>query len=70
MAGKIVKDNWGDWSKTMKLIGEETQTKGKDLFMPIRASITGQLSGPELDQVTEVMGQERVLKRLKEAAVL
>ena len=70
LAGKIVKDNWGDWSKTMKLIGEETQTKGKDLFMPIRASITGQLSGPELDQVTEVMGQERVLKRLKEAAVL
>ena len=69
-AEKIVKDNWGDWSKTMKLIGEETGTKGKDLFMPIRASITGQLSGPELDQVTEVMGQERVLRRLKEAAAL
>ena len=69
-AEKIVKDNWGDWSKTMKLIGEETGAKGKDLFMPIRASITGQLSGPELDQVTEVMGQERVLRRLKEAAAL
>ena len=67
---KIVKDNWGDWSKTMKLIGEETGAKGKDLFMPIRASITGQLSGPELDQVTEVMGQERVIKRLKEASAL
>ena len=69
-AEKIVKDNWGDWSKTMKLIGEETGAKGKDLFMPIRASITGQLSGPELDQVTEVMGQERVIKRLKEASAL
>jgi len=67
---KIVKDNWGDWSKIMKLIGEETGTKGKGLFMPIRASITGQFSGPELDQVTEVLGQERVLKRLKEAAAL
>ena len=62
--------NRGDWSKTMKLIGEETGTKGKGLFMPIRASITGQLSGPELDQVTRVMGQERVIKRLKEAAKL
>ena len=70
LAEKIVRDNWGDWSKTMKLIGEETGTKGKDLFMPIRASITGQLSGPELDQVTRVMGQERVIKRLKEAAKL
>ena len=54
----------------MKLIGEETGAKGKDLFMPIRASITGQLSGPELDQVTQVMGIERVLKRLQEAAAL
>jgi len=70
LAEKIVRDNWGDWSKTMKLIGEETGTKGKDLFMPIRASITGQLSGPELDQVTRVMGQDRVIKRLKEAAKL
>ena len=70
LAEKIVKDNWGDWAKTMKLIGEETGAKGKDLFMPIRASVTGQLSGPELDQVTKVMGQERVLKRLKEAAAL
>ena len=70
LAEKIVRDNWGDWSKTMKLIGEETGTKGKDLFMPIRASITGQLSGPELDQVTRVMGQERVIKRIKEAAKL
>ncbi len=70
LAEKIVRDNWGDWSKTMKLIGEETGTKGKGLFMPIRASITGQLSGPELDQVTRVMGQERVIKRLKEAAKL
>ena len=70
LAEKIVKDNWGDWSKTMKLIGEATETKGKGLFMPIRASITGQLSGPELDQVTKVMGQERVVNRLKEAAKL
>ncbi len=70
LAEKIVKDNWGDWSKTMKLIGEATGTKGKGLFMPIRASITGQLSCPELDQVTKVMGQERVVNRLKEAAKL
>ena len=70
LAEKIVKDNWGDWSKTMKLIGEATGTKGKGLFMPIRASITGQLSGPELDQVTKVIGRERVVNRLKEAAKL
>ena len=70
IAEKITEDNWGDWPKTMKLIGEETGAKGKNLFMPIRASITGQLSGPELDQVIEVMGLERVLRRLKEASSL
>lgn len=70
IAKKIIEDNWGDWPKTMKLIGEETGAKGKNLFMPIRASITGQLSGPELDQVIEVMGLERVLRRLQEASSL
>ena len=70
IAEKITEDNWGDWPKTMKLIGEETGAKGKNLFMPIRASITGQLSGPELDQVIEVMGLERVLRRLQEASSL
>ena len=36
--------------------------------MPIRAAITGQLSGPELDQVTEFLEIERVLRRLEEAS--
>ena len=70
IAEKIIENNWGDWSKTMKIIGEETGAKGKSLFMPIRASITGQISGPELDQVIEVMGLERVLRRLQEASTL
>jgi nondiscriminating glutamyl-tRNA synthetase len=65
-----VEDNWGDWSKTMKAIGNDSGKKGKDLFMPIRAAVTGQLSGPELDQVTEILGLERILKRLEEASKL
>ena len=66
----VVKDNWGDWSQTMKILGEESEKKGKDLFMPIRAAVTGQLSGPELDQVTKILGLERVLMRLEEASKL
>ena len=70
IAKVVVKDNWGDWSQTMKILGEESEKKGKDLFMPIRAAVTGQLSGPELDQVTKVLGLERVLMRLEEASKL
>jgi len=64
----LVKENWGDWPQTMKEIGNKSGKKGKDLFMPIRAAITGHLSGPELDQVTELLGLERVLNRLEEAS--
>ena len=70
VAKTAVEDNWGDWSKTMKAIGNDSGKKGKDLFMPIRAAVTGQLSGPELDQVTEILGLERILKRLEEASKL
>lgn len=64
----LVKENWGDWPQTMKEIGSKSGNKGKELFMPIRAAITGHLSGPELDQVTELLGLERVVNRLEEAS--
>ncbi len=54
----------------MKDIGEKSGNKGKELFMPIRAAITGQLSGPELDQVTKFLDIERVVRRLEEASRL
>ena len=38
--------------------------------MPIRAAVTGQLSGPELDQVTDLLEIERVISRLEEASKL
>lgn len=49
----------------IKYVGEKTGLKGKELFMPIRAAITGKVHGPELDKVFTVLGQETVLKRLK-----
>ena len=70
IAKDSVQENWGDWSKIMKNISEKSGNKGRELFMPIRAAITGQLSGPELDQVIELLEIERVLRRLEEASQL
>ncbi len=42
-----------------------TGLKGKDLFLPIRAAITGSLKGPELDRIYGLLGREVVLKRLE-----
>ncbi len=42
----------------------KTGTKGKDLFMPLRACITGKLKGPELKLVFPLIGKEEALRRV------
>ncbi len=45
----------------------ETGRKGKDLYAPLRAAITGKTRGPELVKTLPVLGKERILRRLKMA---
>ena len=59
-----------DWNEITKEIGIRSGKKGKELFMPLRAAITGQTKGPELDKVVEFLGTERIIERLKEASRL
>ena len=49
----------------IKYTKEKTGVKGKDLFMPIRAALTGKIHGPELDKVFAILGKDAALKRLK-----
>ncbi|MBK1651289.1 glutamate--tRNA ligase [Halorhodospira halochloris] len=49
-------------------IKEQTGAKGKALFMPLRAALTGRCSGPELQPLVDLMGGERVVERLRRAA--
>jgi glutamyl-tRNA synthetase len=49
----------------IKYTKEKAGTKGKELFMPIRAAITGKVHGPELDKVFAVLGKDVALRRLK-----
>jgi len=44
--------------------------KGKAVYHPIRAALTGRLSGPELFYVISVFGKEKCLKRVEEAMKL
>lgn len=48
----------------MKSIQKETGIKGKDLWMPVRVALTGQVHGPELQVVLDVIGRERCIRRL------
>ena len=45
-------------------IKEKSGAKGKALFQPLRAAVTGKLSGPELDQVIQNIGKEGCLARI------
>jgi nondiscriminating glutamyl-tRNA synthetase len=49
-----------------KKIAALTGIKGKALFMPMRAAVTGKVHGPELKLILPILGREAVLKRIGE----
>lgn len=51
----------------MKKIQKATGIKGKQLFMPVRAAISGNVHGPELKNIIYLLGKDKLLKRLDEA---
>ncbi|MED1467406.1 glutamate--tRNA ligase [Bacillus salipaludis] len=48
----------------MKAVQKSTGQKGKNLFMPIRAAVTGQTHGPDLPQAIELLGKEKIQARI------
>lgn len=53
---------------SIKEIGKEKGVKGKALFFPFRAALTGVVAGPELQPLAKLLGREEVLRRLNAAA--
>ena len=50
----------------MKEVQIETGVKGKDLWMPIRIGLTGEMHGPELGYIVEYLGKEENIKRISD----
>lgn len=50
----------------IKEIQKETGIKGRKLFMPIRIATSGQMHGPELANVLEVLGKAKVLDHISQ----
>lgn len=46
------------------VVKEKSGQKGKNLFMPMRASVTGKLHGPELKLVLPLLGAQETLRRI------
>ena len=54
----------------VKALGARIGRKGKSLYMPLRAAVTGMLHGPDLARVMEIRGRDDVLECLRSAAAL
>lgn len=46
-------------------VKSRSEHKGKKLFHPLRAMVTGRLSGPDLDIAIPLIGYDKILKRIE-----
>jgi nondiscriminating glutamyl-tRNA synthetase len=71
LAGDL--DGLAEWSaegfkSALLAFGKRAGIKGKALFQPVRAALTGGTHGPELPAIAAWLGRERCVARLREAA--
>jgi len=55
-----------DIKQALKAVQKGTGYKGKALFMPVRAAVTGELHGRDLNHTISLLGKEKVSSRLLE----
>lgn len=54
----------------VRRIGDQTGLRGKKLYLPIRAALTGRLHGPELDKVFALLSPASLRRRIDQALAL
>jgi glutamyl-tRNA synthetase len=54
-------NTWESWTAEIK---ELTGRKGKELFLPLREAFTGMKHGPEMKQLIQLLGREKILNRV------
>ena len=54
-------NTWEAWTAEIK---ELTGRKGKELFLPLREAFTGMKHGPEMKQLIQLLGREKILNRV------
>jgi nondiscriminating glutamyl-tRNA synthetase len=54
----------------VKEVQKETGVKGAELWKPIRIALTGETSGPELPNVIDIFGKEKVLNFIRQTLTI
>ncbi len=66
--GSLAQWSGEGFKSTIQATGRQQGRKGRELFMPVRAALTGRTHGPELPLLAELLGQDRCIARLQDAA--
>ncbi len=56
-------EGWKAWADALKQL---TGAKGRGLFMPLRAALSGALHGPEMSHIVDYLGASGVAERLRD----
>lgn len=67
VAANVIHECPDDFRMFSKTLSQVAGLRGKALFMPLRAALTGQVHGPELARIYSLLGPERVFQRLRAA---
>jgi glutamyl-tRNA synthetase len=62
--------NNDSFRQVMKEVQKETGIKGAELWKPVRIALTGETSGPELPNVIEIFGKEKVLDFIRQTLAI
>lgn len=54
-------DTWENWLEKIK---ENTDRKGKEIFLPIRLALTGKDKGPEMKDLIKYLDKDEIIRRL------
>ncbi|MDE2092083.1 MAG: glutamate--tRNA ligase [Gammaproteobacteria bacterium] len=57
-----------EYKPFVNTLASSTQLRGPELYKPLRAALTGDIYGPELKLIWELLGRERIRERLEKAA--
>jgi glutamyl/glutaminyl-tRNA synthetase len=58
-------DDGMDWKTWTGRVAQATGRKGKPLYQPLRAALTGRLEGPDMSALMPILTPARIRARLK-----
>jgi glutamyl-tRNA synthetase len=62
---RLIERHPGDFKAWSEALRQATGIKGKNLFQPLRAALTGELDGPEMVKLLPLIGVERARQRIQ-----